>query len=85
MRQRWGESAKFAKAVDAGTGARHTSHLMTKRAQCTHEWKAYRTSGASNEYFHDETPLIAHRRERLARYVSSAACGVLRKLIAIRL
>jgi hypothetical protein len=36
---------------------------------------------ASNEYL--LAPLIAHRRERLARYVASTAGGVLRKLIAI--
>jgi hypothetical protein len=37
-----GGGAKLA-AVDPATGARRTGHLMTKRAQCTHEWKAYRT------------------------------------------
>jgi hypothetical protein len=64
--------------TDTRTSAGDASHRMTKHAQRVR--KAHGAYGARNEYLHDELP-----GKRSASQFSSAARGVFRKLMAIRL
>lgn len=57
---------------------------MTEHSMRVHERQAHRTGGASDEFFMIGLPCLRPASAH-SRYFSSAACGVLRKLIAIRL
>ena len=80
-----GRDPQFAETIHARTGACHAGHLMAECAQRVDEWQAHSACSAGNKYLHDE--LLGYLRLGASAwsYFSSAACGVMRKLIAMRL